>query len=197
MAKYEITPFNLADIGYNGHGSIRTKVEGYWSQDVITLYIDRQYNLKGSDWVVKLSHSSGGRDTKVIECDMEAEMNFATALNVMAKIGLDIKTTKLDMLEENYQRRIKDDKERLEKEKAEFAAAVAADKEIGIALARYKLDTLVDFGELKVFVRGTDKVRRFSVSHRVKKTFFLQGMRISKQEAIEELAKCSAREVTI
>jgi len=195
MARYEITPFNLADIGYNGHGSIRIKVEGYWSQDVITLYIDRAYGSNG--WTVKLSHSSGGRDTKVIECDMEAEMNFATALNVMAKIGLDIKTTKLGMLEENYQRRIKDDKERFEKEKAEFAAAVAADKEIGIALARYKLDTIGDFGELKVFARGTDKIRRFSVSHRVKKIFFLQGMRISKQEAIVELAKCSAREVTI
>jgi hypothetical protein len=194
MTRYEITPFNLADIGYNGYGAIRTKVEGYWSQDVITLYIDRRYGSK--EWTVKLSHSSGGRDTKVVECDMEAEMNFAAALNAVAALGLDIKSTNMGMLEENYQRRIKDDDERLEKEKAELAAAVANDKEIGIALARYKLDTMGDFDSLKVFVRGTDKVRVFSLQHHVKKTFFLQGMRISKQEAIEALAKCSARVVT-
>ena len=194
MTRYEITPFNLADIGYNGYGAIRTKVEGYWSQDVITLYIDRRYGSK--EWTVKLSHSSGGRDTKVVECDMEAEMNFAVALNVVAALGLNIKSTNMGMLEENYQRRIKDDDERLEKEKAELAAAVANDKEIGIALARYKLDTMGDFDSLKVFVRGTDKVRVFSLQHHVKKTFFLQGMRISKQEAIEALAKCSARVVT-
>ena len=194
MTRYEITPFNLADIGYNGCGAIRTKVEGYWSQDVITLYIDRRYGSK--EWTVKLSHSSGGRDTKVVECDMEAEMNFAAALNAVAALGLDIKSTNMGMLEENYQRRIKDDDERLEKEKAELAAAVANDKEIGIALARYKLDTMGDFDSLKVFVRGTDKVRVFSLQHHVKKTFFLQGMRISKQEAIEALAKCSARVVT-
>ena len=192
---FEIAPFNLADIGYNGYGAIRTKVRGYWSQDVITLYVERQFGSK--EWDIRLSHSSGGRDPKVVECDMEAEMNFAEAIKAVAEIGLDIKYNQIALLEENYQRRIQDDKEKMAAEKAALDAAFAADKAIGIALARYKLDTLGDYDTLKVFVRGTDKVRQFSVSHRIKKTFTLQGMRISKQEAIEELAKCSTREVTI
>ena len=192
---FELAPFNLADIGYNGYGAIRTKVRGYWSQDVITLYIDRKFGSK--EWDIRLSHSSGGRETTVVECDMEAEINFAEAIKVVAKIGLDIKNNQIALLEENYQKRVQDDKEKMAAEKAALDAAVAADKAIGIAFARYKLDTMGDYDTLKVFVRGTDKVRQFSVSHRIKKTFTLQGMRISKQEAIEELAKCSTREVTI
>ena len=195
MTNFEIAPFNLADIGYNGYGSIRTKVRGYWSQDVITLYVERQFGSK--EWGIRLSHSSGGRETTVVECDMEAEINFAEAIKAVAEIGLDIKNNQIAVLKENYQKRVQDDKEKMAAEKAALDAAIAADKAIGIALARYKLDTMGDYDTLKAFVRGTDKVRQFSVSHRIKKTFTLQGMRISKQEAIEELAKCSAREVTI
>lgn len=195
MTNFEIAPFNLADIGYNGYGTIRTKVRGYWSQDVITLYIERQFGSK--EWGIRLNHSSGGRDSKEVECDLEAEMNFAEAIKAVAEIGLDIKNNQIAFLKENYQKRVQDDKEKMAAEKAALDAAFAADKEIGIALARYKLDTLGDYGTLKAFVRGTDKVRQFSVSHRIKKTFTLQGMRISKQEAIKELAKCSTREVTI
>jgi hypothetical protein len=195
MTNFEIAPFNLADIGYNGYGAIRTKVRGYWSQDVITLYVEHQFGSK--EWGIRLSHSSGGRETTVVECDMEAEINFAEAIKAVAEIGLDIKNNQIAVLKENYQKRVQDDKEKMAAEKAALDAAIAADKEIGIALARYKLDTLGDYDTLKVFVRGTDKVRQFSVSHRIKKTFSLQGMRISKQEAIEELAKCSARKVTI
>ena len=83
---FKIAEYDLVSIGRNGSGSIDVKVEGFWSSNPITLYIHRYWNV----WTVKVSNSSGGRDTEKVESDVVAYKNYAAALTAMCDLGVEI-----------------------------------------------------------------------------------------------------------
>ena len=67
--------------------SIGVKVKGFWSSDSIHVYINRSMfsdensaNGFSSAYKISVSHSSGGRDSKEVPDDVEAEQYFGEAL---------------------------------------------------------------------------------------------------------------------
>ena len=68
-----------------GHIRVSFKVRGYWSSDSISVYGTRRF-CDGNKWEFSISHASGGRDTKEVESDADAAMNFAAALHEAARV---------------------------------------------------------------------------------------------------------------
>lgn len=63
----------------NGEVSISAAVKGFWSMDTISAYA-RCYSYKDVEWTYSISTSSGGRDPKVVESDIDAYAYYAEAL---------------------------------------------------------------------------------------------------------------------
>ena len=194
---FTIHPYDLEEIGRNAHGRITCKIQGYWSSDPITLYIDRHGYGASQGWKVTMSHSSGGRDTKEVTCDMQAAMNFADAMRELAIIGRDLILTYGDTLESFNQQertaRIAQD----EAEKAALAAKVEADPAMGVVAATDIVGVMAG-GALKIvrfYVRGSDERSvTVSVARREKTKFYVGGATTAKKEVIALLAKLSTRE---
>ena len=105
MSNYTITPFDIA----NNSGYLRApvKVKGYWSNDVMTAYIQRQsaWTLDvGTEfsWNASISHSSGGRDTAEVESDLDAALNFAEAMASLALYTKEFLDANITRLEETF-----------------------------------------------------------------------------------------------
>lgn len=197
--KYEISKYDLNEIGRNGYGSISIKVEGYWSSDPITLYVRRDhYGTNG--WGINLSHSSGGRDTKVVECDLEAEVNFANALIGAVSAGQFIQS-KFEELEIIYQEERRLEREAEEIRKAEQAKKAEADVPCGDNNARYLIQCMKAkimkerYAEIKYFNRGSDTANGVISLERVgvRSTFRIGGVRSNYNQVIGFLANRSNR----
>ena len=68
----------LSQVERYGNASIKYKVEGFWSNDLITVYISRRF---GSDkWHIYDSHASGGTDDKFEGAEWERTRNFGSAM---------------------------------------------------------------------------------------------------------------------
>lgn len=68
----------LSQVERYGNASIKYKVEGFWSNDLITVYISRRF---GSDkWHIYDSHASGGTDDKFEGSEWERTRNFGSAM---------------------------------------------------------------------------------------------------------------------
>ena len=66
----------------HGYARINYQVDGYWSRETITVYVDRRmdWETKKVIWVANVNHSTGGRDKEQVADDNEATRNFAHAL---------------------------------------------------------------------------------------------------------------------
>lgn len=199
MQNFTITSYDLEDIGRNGYGSINCKIKGYWSSNPITLYINREgWNATNPQWKVTMSHSSGGRDPKEVESDMEAAINFADAMRELAIIGRDLILTYGDTLESFYQQQRETRRAEFEAEKAAFAAKVEADPAMGVLVAS---DIVAQMAagrmpsNVSYYKRGSDvQAVTVSVLIREKTKFYVDGKVAAKMAVIEMLAALSARQ---
>jgi hypothetical protein len=106
--------------------TVSVKVKGFWS-DVIRLYI-RPVGFGDEKWSCEISVSSGGRDTKEVESDVEAYSYFADAVKEITEVAAAIDLDKLGKMHAEFRA----------KKEAEYAAArdaeqaaIDADVEVG------------------------------------------------------------------
>jgi len=204
QATHVVSGFSIEEIGRNGRGQITAKILGFWSSDSITLYIDREvswnkstFEASDAKWIAKMSHSSGGRDRKEVQCDLEAEMNFSTAMRALVSVGRDIINLHSETLEKEFQAERARCREIEEERKAKKAAELAADPEMGFYPAERKIDILARTGTgFSYYKRASDSVMTFSVQRREKTRFYVNNMPVSRKAAVEELSKLSARKYT-
>jgi len=200
--QFEINPYNLLDIGSNGYGSISARIDGYWSRDPITLYISREYRRAVEDqWVITLSHSSGGREPKQVKDDMDAAINFAAAMTALANLGKEIRDQYIPALEAAYQVRLTELRLSEELARSTKAAKIEADKPYGMSRATGIIESMYNGHmdpHLRAYARGSDQhVTPFEIkpsSCGTKRLFYVAGNRVSKEKAISQLAQHSARE---
>ena len=200
MSNFTINTEYLESSIRTGHARATVKVKGYWSSDSITLYVRRDWSgMKdgGSNWSVEISHSSGGRDTKEVACDLEAETYYGEALIGLAQYGRELQE-RFPEFEEKYQAYTKELREEQElKAKIaaeEKAARLAVDSAIGKNAAAV-LDMLTYVKResyLGLVALGEDKVTsRASFNQGMRMGFRLNGRTISRKKLIEVIASCS------
>jgi hypothetical protein len=195
MSAYKIGEYDLMRIGANGCGSINCSVEGYWSRDPLTLYINRGWatSIEEGVWTVSMSHSSGGRDTKVLEDDMQATCNFAEGMTALANLGREIREMQVQ-LEAFYQAQRELNRQEREAEKKAQAEREAADQPLGrLQAERLMLDAEIYHQHITYFLRGSDQPRTIELQQRVKTKWYMNGTNASKKAVVEFLATCSER----
>ena len=200
--QFKINPYNLLDIGSNGHGSISARIDGYWSSDPITLYISREWFRQEDGWKITLSHSSGGREPKQVKDDMDAAINFAAAMTALANLGKEIRDQYIPALEAAYQVRVTELRQLAEKERDARVAKIDSDKPYGMSRATGVIESMYN-GHLDpllcVYVRGSDDAKTSFVLKTSlcgeKRLFYVGGNRVSKEKAISMLAAHNTREV--
>ena len=192
---YTIADYDLKELGRGTFSSITCKVKGYWSRDTITIYIERGWNEK-AEWKCRISYGSGGRDTKEVVSDMEAGRNFAEALTAMCNLADELMTSfyvnKLEAAYQDYRAELKAEAAR---KQAEIQALIDADEEMGVINASALLNTMIekDYCRVNLFPRGCDRPKELYSSRRAKVTFYLDGNRISKADALAAMIKSSVR----
>lgn len=197
---FEFSDYSIESLGRSGYSSIRIKVRGYWSGDSITVYIERTqpWHIKEGEepkWGAKISHSSGGRDTKEVESDIVAERYFAHALLGAADLAERIleQSTELEKFWLDEQM-IRKEQIRLEKERQQ--EKFNADPALGLAAAAAMVEQ-VAIGpnrNIEVFERGAEHRRANAgavVRHKTK--FYFNGHTIAKKELINTLSCMSVR----
>jgi len=212
------TEFNLEACGREGQARITATVHGYWSNDTITLYIDREkeWSVQGEQevrkpvWKCSMSHSSGGRLTKAdavhypaplyraIESDLDAERCFAHALMSVAEMGRWI-LNNTESLEAFYQEAKAERQQAEILRKAEKAARFEAEEQLGAARAISLLADAQDKATrhepctIIVCNRGEESSSNLDVKKGANVTFYHQGRRVSKPDALTLLACSSHR----
>jgi hypothetical protein len=182
----------------HGHASIRFNVVGYWSE-VIHLTVARNYFNADSDckrWGIRVNHSSGGRDTEVVESDIVAERNMGMALIAAANLAEQL-TQRFAEFEQMYQQRAKI--YRIERETAELALQKKIDDDapIGMDYAEeimQQLDSNYSI-TIQVFNRGEDDFRSvtFSTNRRGRKVYRMNGEAKDRNYILTYIAERSAR----
>ena len=195
MEKFEIIPFDMQSAG-SAYMRATVKVHGYWSSDVISLYLRRNWAYaqpSGRDtmWEMTISHSSGGRDTKVVSCDMEAEENFGLALIAVSKYAREFFAANIDEIELRYQEERAREKQEMEAAKEAKRLAFINDVSLGYTEAEKLIATLMDDERrfIKALRRGTqdDFVNvRVRIGRNVR--FTLNGVSIAKNKLMEFLS---------
>lgn len=182
--------------------SIPVQVVGFWSRDPISIYCQRGWSEEVK-WKFSLSVSSGGRDTKVVESDADAYINYGEAIVAAAMLIKDLEAN-VDQIEAGYQEYRAELAAAAERERAAKQALIDADPEMGTGKAtRIIKQVILDLEDpargrelaIQAYRRGTDVRNIIYVRKYTKLVCEFAGKRISKQEAIEILSQCSAREV--
>jgi hypothetical protein len=208
------TEFDLEACGRHGGARVKVSVHGYWSDDVLTMYIDRRWEWRNGDdaavWEVTLTHSSGGRMTapdeknypapryKAIADSLEAEENFGIAMIAAAAFGRQIRTH-IEALEGFYQQRKAEQEQEREAEKAAKAARIAADEPLGAYKASKLLESAIsDIGmwserRIAVYQRGAEHPVPLVISRKQNTTFRFLGSVTSRKNVLAELAQASSR----
>ena len=192
---YTIADYDIKELGRGTIAFIHCKVKGYWSSDVITIYIERGYKEE-SAWNARISYGSGGRDSKEVGSDMEAGRYFAEALTAMCNLADELTSSFYkDKLEAAYQNYRAECRAEFEREQAEKQAKIEADEEMGMTLARNMLEIMQQRGHcrVKLYARGSDRPSELYSSRRANVTFYLRGNRISKLDALKALEHSSIR----
>lgn len=189
---YKIAEYDLQAIGRNGMGSIRCKIEGFWSSDQITIYVNRNF---GSDWTFTLSNSSGGRDSGEIKSDMIAYKNYAAAMEAMCDLGIYLQTERvLHDLEFSYQLEREERRAQREAEKAAEQAAIDADLPLGEVKAAMLVEEMALTGAYAhAFRRGHDVPMLIECVRREKTKYYFGGSIMAKKTLITKLAELSSR----
>lgn len=194
---FEITKFNLEEISNRYiYGSARVK--GYWSRDPITMYLQRTENAAGEvKWEATISHSTGGRDPKVVESDMEAARNFGAALVAVADYCDEFLATEVDTIEAAYQKYLDEVRAAHEAEVAAKEKAIEDDKPLGYPSAHSKLFELEDGKMVRMYRRGSNYPVLVTCQKGFKTLFYVNGNRTAKKEVLDILANSSARTQTV
>lgn len=194
MTAYTIQPYDINKIGRSGYGRITAKIQGFWSSDPITLYVERRTYGDDEGWRVTLSHSSGGREHKEVVSDMEAGRNFAGAMVALADIGETLIAEHGQAMEVAYQAKREEERLAYEAKKAAEAAAVEADPAIGLAIATGIVAEMATaaagtYAVTRVFrKRGSTSINKVVARCNYKTRFAVNGITVSKKEAIETIA---------
>lgn len=204
--------FNLEACGRKERARISIRVNGYWSSDVITIYIERDSNWQDDtiEWKATMTHSSGGRLTSnsdsytapayiALESDLDAEECFGRALIDGARVAREI-LTEHEVLEHWYQiAKAEKDAARMV-EKAAQQAKIDADLAIGEQGAKVILNaarhavTRNRSITYTVYERGFDTGRELVCQkHSSFITWTYAGSRMSEENVIETLATASIR----
>jgi hypothetical protein len=193
---FTIAEYDLETIGRNGMGSIRCKIEGFWSSDQITLYIDRRFSsANDSTWRFTLSNSSGGRDSGEVENDMVAYKNYAAAMTAMCDLGLELQSEQsIHNLEFSYQMEREVRRKEREAEKAAEMALIDADTPLGEVGAAMLVEEMSLTGAYShAYRRGNDYPVLVECVRREKTKYYFGGSIIAKKALIVKLAEFSAR----
>jgi hypothetical protein len=199
---YTIKEFDINTVAETGWGSIDTKVDGFWSGNSITLYLQRNArysnDMVSADWKISISHSSGGRDTKGGINDIDAAINFGNAMIGVAELARDIETNHLDKLEASYVA-YRAEQARIEAEKKSAAEAeLAADPAVGDIMAKTLISALtINHRPILSFHRGNTERQQSFMLRGTKATIYLNGNRISKADATRILANMSLARTTV
>ena len=194
MTAYTIQPYDINEIGRSGYGRITAKIQGFWSSDPITLYVERRTYGDDKGWRVTLSHSSGGRDPKEVASDVEAARNFAGAMIALADIGETFIADHGVALEAAYEAERARSLALAEAEKAAKVAAIEADPAIGLAVAAGIVAEMAaasanTYAVTRVFrKRGSTVTSNVVARCNYKTRFAVNGHTVSKKEAIEYIA---------
>lgn len=212
------TEFNLEQCGRDGRGRVSVRVAGYWSADVICLYVTREVRWSRdeelpAEWVVTMSHSSGGRlqelskhyteeqGYRAAKSDLEAEQNFGYALMATAALGKEIQQ-QVECLEHWHQVERSERKAKEAAAKAEKQAKIQADAPLGAVAARELMNaaTLVANRtglpvQLNVMKRGTDAYVQAEVgfTRGGSTAWSIHGHRTAKSEVLVYLSESSHR----
>ena len=186
---FKIAEYDLVSIGRNGSGSIDVKVEGFWSSNPITLYIHRYWNV----WTVKVSNSSGGRDTEKVESDVVAYKNYAAALTAMCDLGVEIQK-EFPKMEAAYQVQREEYRQEREAKMAAEQAVIDADVPMGESRAMKLMEEMVETGSYaNAYRRGCEHPVLVECVRREKTKYYFGGSIIAKRDLIAKLAGMSTR----
>lgn len=178
------------------------KVEGYWSE-TITLYVRSDCSEYNTGEFIKISTSSGGRDTKEVESDIEAYRNFAETLLQVTKVAEIVELNKEKILAAAEKRR-KARMEQIRKEREELENLVKQDTPMTESDAKRMLEQIFEKGHATLLIRGTKKpvsafiyetrmgTRKFSI-----KNSYGDTVRFTRKEAIQYLMKEISRSTVI
>ena len=118
--------------------SFGVKVKGFWSSESINVYINRSRiadeNVSGfsSAYKISVSHSSGGRDSKEVADDVEAEQYFGEALIGVTKFIREEIQPRIPAWERMFQEEERAaERADIEAAKKEQQAKIDADQEVG------------------------------------------------------------------
>ena len=206
---YTIAAYNLEEMGARGRGHVAVKVQGYWSQDPITIYVRRESpnwrNESMYEWQVDISHSSCGRDKDVVASDIDAATNFGMAL-IAAGAEARVILAQHETIERAYQAQREVNRQERAVVEAQRQERIAADEVLGedvagtmIGMAIATAQTTRDDVTINAFDRGADTLQRLTVRRtRSGMMTLMWGVsRVSRQEAITKLAASSNRSTTV
>lgn len=144
---YIVGPVDYTVLGRRS-GRVAVQVHGYWSEDPITIHVQRKqewvssrshlpYDQHPFSWQVDVDHSSGGRTQQELTDSVQAEENFALALAAACTTARQIRAN-ADRLEGVYQAWCQEREQERAREEEARKAKVAADEPLG----RLKAETM-------------------------------------------------------
>lgn len=138
-----------------GHVVFCAIVKGYWSSNIINATIRRNFR---DVWEIAISHSSGGRDRKVIASDIIAERNMGVALIAVSDFMSDIDVSVLETAYQNYQTEVVIPRQQKEQQVLlEAKAALDADPAITEAELKKLIRSVKQFQTLTLYRRASDE----------------------------------------
>lgn len=204
----------IDDIGRRGGMSLAVYVHGYFT-DVITIYVNRKLDWElcketGTDaatWEFQVTHSSGGRESKEVADDLDAEVNFAQGVMAAVQHARLLRSQTAD-LEKAYQAQCEVQRLRHLEKQAAKAAAAEADLQLGDRAAAQLLTTAASTTDrrterqIKAWDRGSstdhpDYVFTTRMGRDSTIRYFKSGVMLSRTKAIQDLAVCSVRSALV
>ena len=191
MSNFVINTANIEASARTGYARATVKVNGYWSSDTMTLYLERG-RFDSKEWGISISHSSGGRDTKEVARDLEAETYYGEALIALAQYGRELQKRfpEFEAQYKEYVKKLRAENDRINKEREE---RIAADPAVGELMAKKLADELLFGQSMKARQRGISNGYpvTFSKSMRGRTMFYVGGSVVSKKVFISKLSELS------
>lgn len=196
----------LEQIEHCGWARITYSVDGYWSSDIISVYISQRYG--SGEWSIYETHSSGGKDDEFEGAEWERTRNFASAM-MDAVDKMQFWSNNIEQLEEAQAKyeaeyKIREEQRRREREaiRLELEEAERVDRIINPSMGVEAATKLA--AELKAEVaHGTGSFTSRKLKHRANETrvtataenlsgktrFYLNRVAMSKAHFIKTLAE--------
>lgn len=196
----------LQQIENCGWASIKYSVDGFWSSNIINVYISQRFG--SGEWSIYESHSSGGKDDEFNGAEWERTRNFASAM-MDAVDKMQFWSNNIEQLEEAQAKyeaeyKIREEQRRREREaiRLELEEAERVDRIINPSMGLKAATELA--AELKDEVSfGTGSFTSRKLKHRSNGTrvtataenlsgktrFYLNRVAMSKAHFIEQLAE--------